>query len=363
MLIGKGDIASVGQRASTLAYGRRVGTSPQLDACRVDCVRRDIAFTMPLFWQFLILAVSLVVLYFGAETLVRGSSSLALRWGISPLVVGLTVVAFGTSAPELVVSISASLKGQGDLAMGNVVGSNILNIGIILGLTAVICPIKVSLPVIKLDAPIMLATVTLLAILALGGEVSRLMGGVFVLMLISYTTFNVIVSRRQATAEVKAEFCAAVPAPTGLLVRDLLLIGAGLALLVVGSEYLVDSAVVIARAFKLSEAVIGLTIVAAGTSMPELATSVVAALRRQPHIAIGNVVGSNIFNVLGVVGGAAMVKPLVAPGITVLDLGAMVAFSAGVLILMWSGRMLQRWEGAGLLLGYGVYLWARWPAV
>lgn len=311
--------------------------------------------------QFLLLAASLGVLFAGAEGLVRGSSSLALRLGLTPLVVGLTVVAFGTSAPELVVSISASLRGQGDLAMGNVVGSNIFNIGIILGLAAVICPVTVALPVLKLDAPIMLAVVILLAVLALSGEVSRLMGAGLVAMLVVYTVFNIVEARKQASAEVKQEYSEGVPPPTGSLGKDLVLIAGGLGLLVVGSNLLVSSSTTIARAFNLSEAVIGLTIVAAGTSMPELATSVVAALRRQSDIAVGNVIGSNTFNVLGVIGGASLTSPLIAPSITRFDLGAMVAFSVGVLFLMWSGRKVQRWEGALLLAGYGIYLWVLWP--
>ncbi len=316
---------------------------------------------MPLYLQFLILAGSLGVLFVGAETLVRGASSLALRLGLTPLVVGLTVVAFGTSAPELVVSASASWRGQGDLAMGNVVGSNIFNIAVILGLSAVICPIKVALPVLKLDAPIMLGAVSMLAILSLGGEVSRWMGAGLVTMLVVYTTFNIVEARRQGSAEITAEFTEGVAKPSGSLVRDLVMIVGGLALLVAGSHFLVSSAVAIARTFNISEAVIGLTIIAAGTSMPELATSVVAAFRRQPDIAVGNVIGSNIFNVLAVVGGASLVSPIVAPSITGLDLGAMVAFSAAAVVLMWSGRKLLRWEGAILLAGFGAYLWALWP--
>lgn len=312
--------------------------------------------------QFLILAASLGVLFVGAETLVRGSSSLALRLGLTPLVVGLTVVAFGTSAPEMVVSISASLRGQGNLAMGNVVGSNIFNIGVILGLAALICPIRVALPVLKLDAPIMLAAVITLAVLALGGEVGRLTGAGLLLMLVVYTTFNIIEARRQTTAELSAEYSEGIPPSTGSLAQDLVMIVGGLVLLIAGSNLLVSSAVAIARVFNLSEAVIGLTIIAAGTSMPELATSVVAALRKQPDIAVGNVIGSNIFNVLAVVGGASLARPLVAPDITPLDLGVMVALAAGVIVLMWSDRKLLRWEGALLIAVFGGYLWAMWPA-
>lgn len=316
---------------------------------------------MSLPWQFLLLAISLGLLFLGAEFLVRGSASLAFRLGLSPLVIGLTVVAFGTSAPELVVSVGATLQGRGDLAMGNVVGSNIFNIGIILGLAALICPIKVALPVLKLDAPIMLAAAGLLALLAWGGEVGRPVGGILVLALVAYTAFNVVMSRRQSAREVRDEFAAGVPGPTRAVWLDLLCIVGGLGVLVGGSRLLVDSAVAIARVFNVGEAIIGLTIVAAGTSMPELATSVVAALRRQPDIALGNVVGSNTFNVLGVLGAAALARPFAAPAITMLDLVTMLALSVGVIVLMWSARSLQRWEGGVLLLAYGAYLWARWP--
>jgi len=309
----------------------------------------------------LLLVAGLAALTVGAEGLVRGSASLARRLGLTPLVIGLTIVAFGTSAPELVVSVNATLTGQGDIAVGNVVGSNIFNIAIILGLAAMICPIPVSLTVIKLDAPVMIAVSFLGFALISRGTIPQPVGFVLVGALAAYTAGIVWLARRQATAAAAEEFAAGVPAVSGSLWRDLAAIVIGLGLLVLGSRLLVLAAVAIARTVGVSEAVIGLTVVAAGTSLPELATSVVAALRRQPDLAVGNIVGSNLFNLLGILGTAAAIRPLSAPGILRLDLVAMVAFAVLLLPMMYTGRRLQRWEGAILLLGYAAYFLIRWP--
>jgi cation:H+ antiporter len=309
----------------------------------------------------LYLIASLAVLFFGAEWLVRGSASAALRLGLTPLVVGLTVVAFGTSAPELVVSFGAALDGLGNIAIGNVVGSNIFNIAVILGLAAVICPIPVHLSVIRLDAPVMIG-LSLLMIGALAGEgIGRAEGAGLLAALGLYTAFNVYLARRTSDVKVEQEFQQAVPAATGSVWRDIIRILAGLVLLVAGSRLLVVSAVAIARLWGVSDAIIGLTVVSAGTSMPELATSVIAALRRQPDIAVGNVVGSNIFNILGILGASALAAPLHAPGIDRVDLAVMVGFAAALFPLLYTGRRLLRWEGTLLLLAYGLYLWKLWP--
>lgn len=314
-----------------------------------------------MFVNVLLLIIALAVLFFGAEALVRGSASAALRLGLTPLVVGLTVVAFGTSAPELVVSVGASLDGLGNIAVGNVVGSNIFNIAVILGLAAVICPIPVHLAVIRLDAPVMIG-VSLVMIGVLAGEgVSRVEAAGLLAALAAYAAFNVYLARKTSDVKVEQEFQQAIPVPSGSGWRDVFLIVAGLALLVAGSRLLVVSAVAVARLWGISDAIIGLTVVSAGTSMPELATSVIAALRRQPDIAVGNVVGSNIFNVLGILGASAAVAPLAAPGIDKVDLAVMVGFAAALFPLLYTGRRLLRWEGAVLLLGYGLYLWKLWP--
>jgi cation:H+ antiporter len=308
-----------------------------------------------------LLLAGLLLLTAGAEALVRGSSALARRLGLTPLVVGLTVVAFGTSAPELVVSLEAAVGGQGDLALGNVVGSNIFNVGVILGLTALICPVAVSLPVIRFDTPVMIAVSLLGVGLVALGTVPRAAGLGLLLLIVAYTVFNIREAKRQAQAEAAAG-SAEAPAMPSSISLDLLFIAGGLGMLVLGSHLLIASATALARALNVSEAVIGLTVVAAGTSMPELATSVAAALRRQPDIAVGNVVGSNIFNILGILGTAATVRPLSAPGIGLRDAWVMLAFAVAVLPLFWTGRRLLRWEGVLLLAGYGGYLWVLWPS-
>ncbi len=312
--------------------------------------------------HLVLLIVGLILLTAGAEGLVRGGASLARRLGLTPLVVGLTVVAFGTSMPELVVSLSSALRGAGDISLGNVVGSNIFNVGVILGLSAVVSPIRIQLGLIKLDMPVLIG-ISLLALgLALSGSVSRGAGVVLVILLIAYTAFNIRLARKQTAAAVAQEFEEGVPGPTASLWLDLLFILGGLGLLIYGSNLLVNSAIALARAFGVSEAVIGLTLVAAGTSMPELATSLVAALRRQSDIAVGNVVGSNIFNILGILGVTAVVQPVLAPGISRLDLGVMVAYAVVLLPLLWSGRRLDRREGLLLVGGYLAYLWVLWPS-
>jgi len=315
-----------------------------------------------MFWNIFLLILGLTTLTFGAEGLVRGSASLAIRLGLTPLIIGLTIVAFGTSTPELIVSLGASLNNQADISIGNVVGSNIFNIGIILGLTALLCPVKVSLQVIKHDCPIMIAVSLLALFLITEGTISRLVGIALFTALVAYTCFTIWSARKGASSEIEQQFQDGVPSQSKSLYRDLFFIGGGLLLLVAGSRLLVVSATDIARLMGISEAVIALTIIAAGTSMPELATSLVAALRHQPDIAVGNVVGSNIFNILGILGVSSIAKPLSATGITGLDLWVMVAFAIALLPMMYTELKLQRWEGGLLLVGYVVYLWVLWPS-
>lgn len=308
--------------------------------------------------SILLLVLGLALLTAGAESLVRGGASLARRLGLTPLVVGLTVVAFGTSAPELVVSVTGALRGSSDLAAGNVVGSNIFNVAVILGLAALITPLRIQRTVIRREAPLMLAATLLGAGLLLAGGVPRVGGVVLVLLLAVYTVVSVALARREAAdGDADADLL-----PLGRsFATDLLFIAAGLGLLVGGSRLFVDGALVIARSFGVSEAILGLTIVAAGTSLPELATSIVAAFRRQADIAVGNILGSNIFNVLGVLGTTAIVRPLRPEGLTPLDLAVMVGLAVVLVPLIVTGRRLERWEGAVLLAVYGGYLWGRWP--
>lgn len=312
-------------------------------------------------WNWIWIVASLLLLYFGAEWLVRGSATLALRLGLTPLVVGLTVVAMGTSMPEVMVSVKAALAGRGDLAVGNVLGSNLFNIGVILGLTALIFPMKVNSQLIKVDAPVMVGVCLLAPVILWNGVVGRV-EGIFLLAGIGvYVAGNVWMARRSKSKELESEFRESLPKPSGSLFWDCGLILLGFVILAIGARLLTDNAVDLARLYGVSEAVIGLTIVAAGTSVPELAASVVAALKKEPDIALGNVIGSNVFNILAILGAGAVVKPLVAPGISALDIWAMVGVSALLLPFLWTGPRLGRGEGVALLGCYGVYFYFLWP--
>ncbi len=310
----------------------------------------------------LLLAVGLVLLYAGAELLVKGAVSLAFRLGISPLVIGLTIVAFGTSAPELTVSVLAAFSGQGDIAAANVVGSNILNIALILGISALICPIHISRQLIRWDIPVMIG-LSLLGWWVLADRyVSRLEGAMLFSGIILYTGWAFRRARFQPVVSDAEQPDTAVNknGPMKLWLSTVCIAG-GLVLLVLGSKSLVDGATRLARSAGLSEAVIGLTIVSAGTSFPELATSVVAALRRQSDIAVGNIVGSNIFNILSILGLSSLLVPYATPGLTTLDLAVMLGFAAVSLPFMWTRFTLSRTEGALLIAGYAAYLIYLWP--
>jgi cation:H+ antiporter len=270
----------------------------------------------------------------------------------------LTIVAFGTSSPELVVSMKTALSQQGDISVGNVIGSNCFNIGMILGLTALICPIPVNRQIIKIDAPIALGVALLLPLLLLNDILGRVEGFLLLAGIVAYMWLSVILGRREGTTD---QSNVSVPSVSRHWTIDIAYIVGGLAVLVFGSRILVEHSVFLAKALGINEAVIGLTIIAAGTSMPELATSLVAALRREPDIAIGNIVGSNIFNILAILGVASMLSPLQAPGISALDYAAMNVFTVLLLPLLYTGRILHRIEGALLLGLYGLYLFILWP--
>ncbi|MFO1278649.1 MAG: calcium/sodium antiporter [Burkholderiaceae bacterium] len=306
----------------------------------------------------------LVALVAGAELLVRGASKLALSFGISPLVVGLTIVAFGTSAPEVAVSVGAVLGGRTDIAIGNVVGSNIFNVLFILGLSAIITPLVVNIQLIRQEVPIMVGASLLLLALTLDGGLSMLESALLFGLLLAYTVFLV----RQSRAETQAaqdEFAAeAKPAAPGAwdsrLPVQLALIAAGLGLLVLGSQWLVDAAVVFAKALGVSDLVIGLTIVAAGTSMPEVATSITAAIKGERDIAVGNVVGSNTFNILGCLGLSGLFTGsgglVMSPALLNFDIWVMIAVALACLPVFLTGREIARWEGAVFLGYYAAYV-------
>jgi cation:H+ antiporter len=305
--------------------------------------------------------VGLAVLVGGAELLVRGASRLALAVGLTPLVVGLTVVAFGTSAPELAVSIGAGRAGSDGLALGNVVGSNVFNVLFILGLTATIAPLVVARQLIRLDVPVMIAASVLVVALGADGRIGPGDGALLATGLVAYLGW-LLRAGRQTSAEASVlDPTPAAPTrvrPRARLAVDVGFIAGGLALLVLGSRWLVGGATGIATALGVSDLVVGLTIVAAGTSMPEVATSVVATLRGQRDLAIGNVVGSNVFNLLGILGVAALATPdgLAVPAAVVgFDAWVMLAVAVVCLPIFVSGLGVARWEGVVLLSGYVAY--------
>lgn len=304
----------------------------------------------------LYLALGLVLLYYGAEALVRGSSSLALRLGLSPLVIGLTVVAFGTSSPELVVSLKAGLAGQGNISVGNVVGSNICNIGLILGICALVTPIATTSQIVRIDIPIMIAATAFTTFLLWDGTLGLAEGIILFALLLAYVVFSVYLARRQPADALGAEFDTEVKVSKRGLFIDLLMVAGGLVLLIFGARFLVDGAVVIARAFGWSEALIGLTVIAVGTSLPELATSLVAAVKKEADIAVGNIVGSNIFNLLGILGITAMATPLAASGISLVDYAVMAVFALVLWPMAYHQKCITRLEGAILLAGYAAYV-------
>jgi cation:H+ antiporter len=309
--------------------------------------------------------VGLGLLVGGAEALVRGASRLAVAVGISPLVIGLTVVAYGTSAPEMAVSMQSAIRGQADIAVGNVVGSNIFNVLFILGAAAVITPLMVSGQLIRRDVPLMIGLSLLLFGLGLDGQLGRVDGLILFVGIIAYTGWSIWQSRRenqQTKDEFSQEFGFEQPRGFWQIGRQVGDIVVGLALLVLGSNWLVRGAVAIAEMFGVSQLVIGLTIVAAGTSLPEVATSIVASLRGERDIAVGNVVGSNIFNILSVLGLAALVSPQaipVSPLALAFDIPVMIAVAVVCLPIFFTGGVIARWEGIlflGYYLAYTVYL-------
>lgn len=302
-----------------------------------------------------LLLIGLALLIGGAEALVRGAAALAARVGVPPLVIGLTVVAFGTSSPELAASVSAAYAGQGDLALGNVVGSNTFNILFILGLSALVAPLVVHRKLVRVDVPVMIAVSLLVVPLAWDGRISKVEGALLFAGVLLYTGWLLRAARREPPEG------GDVPSAGGSLAGQLALMVGGLAALVLGARWLVVGAVALSRTLGLSELIIGLTVVAAGTSLPEVATSVLAALRGQRDIAVGNVVGSNIFNILCVLGAAALVGGGVrvpAPALHV-DIPVMIAAALACLPIFFTEHRISRGEGAvffGYYLAYTLFL-------
>jgi cation:H+ antiporter len=313
-------------------------------------------------WMILLLLVGgLVVLVFGAEVMVRGAARLAAAVGISPLVIGLTVVAFGTSSPEMAINIQAAFVGSSDLALGNVVGSNIFNILVILGLSAVIVPLIVHQQLIRLDVPLMIGLSFIVWLMSLDGVINRLDGFLLFAGLVAYIVYSIRQSKKES-AEVQEEYDAEFNPHNGkgwkATLMNLGMIAGGVGLLVLGSNWLVDGATQLARIFGVSDLLIGLTIVALGTSLPEVATSVVAALKNERDIAVGNAVGSNIFNIMAVLGVSGIIAPNGIPvqqTALTFDIPVMIGVAIVTLPIFFTNNIITRGEGVFFLLYYVAY--------
>jgi cation:H+ antiporter len=318
----------------------------------------------------------LAVLVLGAELLVRGAVRLAERAGVSPLLIGLTIVGFGTSTPELVTSVQGALAGSPGIAVGNIVGSNVFNVLVILGIAAMITPLAVADGAIRRDGVLVIATAAILTLIGFVWTLDRIVGVGFLAMLAAYLAYAAWQERHAAgpTAALERGVALSDADPGILPVRPaapgaagwlgpLGLALAGLVLLVLGGRFFVGGSIELARLLGISETVIGLTIVAAGTSMPELATSVLAALRRHADVAVGNILGSNVYNILGIGGVTALISPTEIPAqIASFDNLVMLGVSVALLAILYTGRRVSRSEGAALLAGYLAYLWWIWPA-
>jgi cation:H+ antiporter len=304
--------------------------------------------------------LGLALLVVGAESLVRGAGRIATALGVSPLVIGLTIVSFGTSSPELAVSIKAALSGQPDITVGNVVGSNIFNVLFILGLSALIIPLVVAVQLIRVDVPVMISLSVLVLLLSLDGHLGFWECLLLFVGLLIYLVMLIVQSRRESKAVVNeyAEAFMASPESANAWIKNIAMVIVGLALLILGARWLVDAAVIFARYLGVSEAVIGLTIVAVGTSLPEVVTSVIAALRGERDIAVGNVVGSNIFNIMGVLGLTGLVARdgiAIDPKLLTFDMPFMVLVALVCLPIFLTGHRISRGEGAFLLAAYCAY--------
>ncbi len=317
--------------------------------------------------EFLMIAIlilgGLVLLYFGADWLVKGAVTISLKFGLSPLIVGLTVVALGTSLPEALVSIQATLDNQGGIALGNVIGSNILNIALILGLSSLLQPLKVDSHLVKADVPILVGASFLLIVLLEDFHISRMEGALLLLGIVFYVTGNIMTVKRTSPAEDQIEGMEVPEDPSKNLLRDIGFLILGLIALALGSNFLVEGSVDLARIWGLSEALIGLTIVSIGTGTPELATALMAAYRKTADIAIGNAVGSNIFNIFFVVGLAGLIAPINGTQINPSDLYVMFGLTFLLLPTVWTGMVLDRKEGFLFVAIYVAYIYYLWTTI
>jgi cation:H+ antiporter len=302
------------------------------------------------------LIAGIALLYFGADRLVKGSSSLAFRMGLSPLIIGMTIVAFGTSAPELVATIEAALSGRSGIAVGNVVGSNICNIALVLGVAALIHPVRTGVILIQRDIPILIVISIIAGVMLYDDTLYRTEGMVLIALLILHLFYSITVARQGTTPFIETEFEDVIARKDAKPMVSAFYVALGIGLLVPGASLFIDGASMIGREFGLGEAVIGLSIVAFGTSLPELATTVLAAVRQESDIAIGNVVGSSIFNILGILGITTLISPIEGSGVAIYDVGLMIVLSVLLIPLAWTGFKIDRFEGGILVIVYVVYM-------
>ncbi len=304
----------------------------------------------------LFLVIGTLLLYFGAEGLVSGSASVAVRAGIRPLVAGLTVVAFGTSSPELIVSISAAMSGNSEIALGNVIGSNICNIALIIGIAAFIRPITIDMKLIKRDMGIMIFSSVLLLVLLIDGEIGRFDGIILALGIIIYIIMTLYIARKEKDDSIREMYAGDIPKKPRKTSVDILMIILGMSGLVFGANLFLDGAIDIADYLGAPKAIVGLSIVAFGTSLPELATSMVASLKKEGDISIGNAIGSNIFNILCVLGFVSIIHPISSQNISIWDLGVMMFVAVIILPIALTGLRVSRLEGVFLLIIYTAYI-------
>lgn len=312
-------------------------------------------------YSLLFVIIGLVLLTLGAEGLVRSGSSLALRFGVTPLVIGLTFVAFGTGSPELVVSAEAAFYGNSAIALGNVIGSNISNTCLILGTAALIYPMKAQTQVVRREIPVMVVATGVLWIMIVDGELGRIDGAILLFSSFAYTFLVYYFARKNKIKEIEESFAEELEQPSSSKWLDILMLLGGLAILVIGAKVLLDGAIAIAKIFQISEVLIGLTVIAIGTSLPELATSVVASFNKKSDLALGNAIGSNILNILCILGVTALIYPISADKIRFADMAVLL----GVAVLLWAllgfRFLLDRFEGAILLIVYIVYIYTLIP--
>lgn len=308
-----------------------------------------------------LVVIGLALISTGAHGVVRAGTSIALRFGFSPLVVGLTVVAFGTGSPELVVSAEAAFYGNSAIALGNVIGSNISNTCLILGTAALIYPMQAQTQVVRREMPVMIGATILLWLMILDGEIGRVDGAIMLVLSFGYTLFVYLIARRNRSDAIHQSFAEAVEEPSRSKLLDVVMLIGGILLLVVGAKLLLDGAIGIARVFNISEVVIGLTVIAIGTSIPELATSTAASLGKKSDLALGNAIGSNILNILCILGVAALIQPIPTGEVRIIDMGVLLGVGALLWAMLGLRFLLDRLEGAILLIIYIVYIYSLIP--